>query len=86
MLRVSPYNLAWGSSIYAIVSAQNIYGTSIDSEAGNDAVILTVPDAPINLANVEVLTGATQIGMSWDEGFDNGGTSVIDYQIWTDQA
>jgi hypothetical protein len=30
-LVTSPFSLAWGSSIYAIISATNIYGTSIDS-------------------------------------------------------
>jgi len=55
----SPYNHAWGSSIYALYSATNIYGTSIDSAEGNGAIILTVPDAPINLVNMVELTAAT---------------------------
>ncbi len=45
-LRNSPYNLMWGMSVYATISASNIYGTSIDSISGNGAVILTVPSPP----------------------------------------
>jgi len=59
VLRDYPYNIAWGSSIYALYSATNIYGTSIDSAEGNGAIILTVPDAPINLVNMVELTAAT---------------------------
>ena len=52
-LMASPYNLPWGSSIHAIITSTNAYGTSIDSAAGNGAVILIVPDAPVSFANVE---------------------------------
>jgi hypothetical protein len=24
--------------------------------------------------------------LTWDEGVDNGGTTVIDYRVWSDQA
>jgi hypothetical protein len=86
VLRASPYNFAWGSSIYARLSASNIYGTSIMSEEDNGAIILTVPDIPINLANVVELTLANQIGVSWEEAVNNGGTPVIDFTLWTDQG
>jgi len=76
----------WGMSVYATVSATNIYGTSIDSSSGNGAVILTVPSPPILLSNVPILTNAVQIGLSWSEGEMNGGTEVLDYMIWSDQA
>lgn len=68
------------------MSASNIYGTSIDSVEDNGAYILTVPDAPINLANVVDQTLATQIGLVWEDGISDGGTPIIDYIIWTDQA
>jgi hypothetical protein len=55
-LRTAPYNIAWGSGIYATVSATNVYDTSAVSLAGNGAVILTVPTEPINLSNVATLT------------------------------
>jgi len=47
----SPYNLAWGSSIYANVIAVNKAGNSVTSSNGNGAQILTTPAAPVNLAN-----------------------------------
>jgi hypothetical protein len=42
--------LPWGSNIYAKVLATNIYGDSELSDEGHEAIILTIPDAPINLA------------------------------------
>jgi hypothetical protein len=48
-LIVYPYNLYWGSSIWARVQAYNTYGDSFFSELGNGATIYTIPDAPVNL-------------------------------------
>jgi hypothetical protein len=33
------------------------------------------------LANNDVLTDATSIAFTWDDGAD-GGTPIIDYQLW----
>jgi len=74
----------WGMSVYSTVSATNDYGTSIDSNSGNGAIILTVPSPPISLSNVPVLTNGVQIGLSWLEGEMNGGTPVLDYMIWSE--
>jgi len=63
--RGAPFNLAWGSSILAKIVATNVYGDSVPSESGNGAVILTYPDAPVNLANNVALTSSSQIGFSW---------------------
>jgi hypothetical protein len=49
-LRASSFMLPWGSSIYAIVTAINLYGPSVKSSPGNGAVILTNPDTPVDLA------------------------------------
>lgn len=80
-LLLPPYDLPWGSSIYAILSATNIVGESLFSVEGNGAVILTNPDRPVNLQNEPTITKASQIGVSWDEGAANGGSVVIDYYI-----
>ena len=77
----APYNIEWGSSVYATIRATNIKGDSVVSLAGNGAVILRIPDAPINLRNVPSVTSATIIGIEWDDGVNNGGTEVIDYLI-----
>jgi hypothetical protein len=47
-LIVAPFHLPYGSSIHAKVEAHNMYGISDLSPVGNGAVILTIPDTPIN--------------------------------------
>ena len=82
-LRQNPFIIQWGSSIYARIIATNVYGSSKASEAGNGAVILTYPDAPINLAvNSDITVGST-VGLTWDEGAQNGGTTVLDYTVYS---
>jgi hypothetical protein len=51
------------------------------SNIGTGAVILTNPDAPLNLANDPTVTLATQIGLTWTIGVYAGGSPVIDYQV-----
>lgn len=58
-LRSNPYNLEWGSSVYVKVTAINSVGTSEESDQGNGAVILTVPDAPVDFMNDPLVTSAT---------------------------
>ncbi len=60
-LQESPYNLMWGMSVFATVSATNIYGTSTDSISDSGAVILTVPSKPINLSNIPELTSEIKL-------------------------
>lgn len=55
-LRAAPFFLDWGASVYAKIIAGNIVGYSPDSQVGNGAVILTVPDQPINVANDATIT------------------------------
>jgi hypothetical protein len=77
----APFNLLWGSSVYAIVIANNLKGSSATSQAGNGAVILRVPDPPQNLADVTSVTTSTQIGLTWTDGTWDGGSDVVDYKI-----
>ncbi len=51
----------WGMSVFATVSATNIYATSTDSISGSGAVILTVPSKPINLSNIPELTSEIKL-------------------------
>ncbi len=67
-LNGSPYLLAWGSSIFAKVAASNVYGLSAFSAAGNGAIIVTVPDAPVALANNPAVTSSVRIGIVWQAG------------------
>ena len=42
---------------------------------------MRIPDAPVSLANVPAQTTGTQIGLTWSDGSNNGGTPVIDYRV-----
>lgn len=77
----APFNIEWGSSIYAKVYATNVKGDSVLSLAGNGAEILRVPDVPTDLVDIPSITSAVQIGFSWQDGSNNGGTPVIDYLV-----
>lgn len=85
-LRDVPYSLPWGSNIYAKIKGYNTYGDSAMSQAGYQAVILTIPDPPTNILEVEASRTANSITLSWTEGTSNGGASVIDFRISFDQA
>lgn len=61
-------------------------GPSLQSTAGNGAVILSVPDAPKNLQNNPIVSSAYQLGFTWTDGDQNGGTPVIDYRVYYDAA
>jgi hypothetical protein len=78
--------LPWGSNIYAKVIAYNIYGDSLISEAGFEAIILTYPDAPVNLAETVSARTDNSITFTWSAGAADGGASILDYRINYDQA
>lgn len=85
-LKTTPFEIDWGKSIYAKVVAINAYGPSATSQEGNGAVIITYPDAPITLAEDYSKRTATSVMLTWFEGPDNGGNTVIDYQIMYDNT
>lgn len=62
---VAPYNLVLNEEIWAKVLAENFYGDSPMSEAGNGALTKLIPDAPVNLANDATTTDASQIRFTW---------------------
>jgi hypothetical protein len=45
-----------------------------------------VPDAPIEITVDSENTSATKISFNWVDGTSNGGSAVIDYSIYYDQA
>lgn len=77
-----PFSLVQGESIYAKIVAENVYGSSTISLAGNGALCQVVPSEPINLVNDIPTTNAFNIGLDWDEPTNDGGTPVIDYRVW----
>lgn len=80
----SPYLVDWGSSIYAKVSAQNTYGTSLYSTQGNGAVIITYPGAPTSLLSTQITT--TSIQFSWTASTSTGGSAIREYLVYWDQG
>lgn len=81
VLRGAPFSLPWGSSVYSTVIATNIYGDSVVSSAGNGGVIMTYPDAPVNVVeNLSARTAST-LGISWQIGVNNNGASVSQYVV-----
>lgn len=63
-----------------------MYGNSAFSEPGSEAIILTKPDAPINIAEIVLSRSITSISFDWENGPSDGGAPVIDYRINFDQA
>lgn len=63
------------------MSATNLYGESQLSTQGNGATIVTVPDAPIGVADNTTVTSASVIGIKWSNGLSTGGSPIIDYRI-----
>ena len=79
VLLAAPYNIVWGSSVYATVLATNLVGSSSASLISNGAVITTNPNPPSSLANNAAVTSASVIALTWTAPAVNGGTAVIDY-------
>lgn len=73
--------MPWGSNIYAKVIAYNDYGDSDISEAGFEAIILTIPDAPVDLVETEAKRTDNSITFTWSAGNADGGAPVLDYRI-----
>lgn len=82
VLQTSPFGMYWGDHVFAKVKAINVVGESEFSAVGNGAQMLTNPDAPINFADNAAVTHKTQIGLTWADGAENGGSDIIDYRIW----
>lgn len=83
-LQVDPFLLEFGDSIFAKIVAVNYYGESMESDEGNGAIVLLVPDAPTGLADNVAVTTAYVIGFTWNDGMSTGGTPIIDYRITYD--
>jgi hypothetical protein len=47
-------------------------------------VIITYPDAPVSLAEDFSQRTATSVRLTWLEGAENGGSTVISYQLTYD--
>ena len=80
----SPFNLEQEASIQAKIIAKNAYGDSPMSEAGSGGIVKKVPLAPVNLVNDGTTTDDVKIRFTWTAGAQDGGTPVIDHNIYYD--
>jgi hypothetical protein len=85
-LNAAPYNIDWGNSVYAKLSAINIYGESSMSLEGNGGIIITKPDPPTNIIEDIAQRTLNSIGFYWEQGASDGGSIVIDFRIYYDQG
>lgn len=78
-------NLVPGTSYKFTVESRNVVGYSPASQV---ITILTAqtPDAPTNLANDAPNTNANQISLVFDSPSFEGGSQVLSYRLWYDNA
>jgi hypothetical protein len=81
---LDPYNIAYNEGIYVKISAVNFYGTSVESVSGNGAVMVLIPDTPVNLQKDVAGSSKSVISFTWDEAAFDGGKPVLDYRITYD--
>lgn len=65
LLNASPFNIVWGNSVWAKLSAINVYGESSMSSVGNGGIIITKPDAPLNILEDIAERTLNSIGFYW---------------------
>lgn len=80
-LHAAPFNLAWGTPVYAKLIATNVKGDSVESDIGNGGTIITEPYAPVDLVEDYDQRTPTTLGFSWQDGADDGGLPILDYRI-----
>lgn len=81
-----PYSLSLGESVEAKLYATNVQGDSLESAIGDGALIITIPDPPVSLAEDELQRSATNLAITWDiittVGIpEQGYSTVIDYRV-----
>lgn len=80
-LRIAPFNLDWGTSVFVKVTATNLHGDSLQSDAGNGAVITINPDPPTDVIEVYEQRSKSTIGITWTPPLFTGGAVIEDYRI-----
>ena len=80
-LKAAPFSLDWGTSVYAKVTAINVYGDSLESSEGNGAIITTTPDPPTDLVEVYEQRTKSTLAISWSPPVFTGGAIIDDYRV-----
>jgi hypothetical protein len=74
-----------GATYKFVVQSRNLINFS-EYSASITELAAQIPDAPTGLANVLATTNADQIGITWVAPVFDGGSPLIDYSIWYDDA
>ena len=74
-----------GTTYKFTVKSRNIINFSVYSSVVN-IVSAQIPDLPTSLVNVPENTNANNIGLSWITPSFDGGNTIIDYQLYYDNA
>lgn len=64
-LTTGPYSLNVGDQIYIKVVATNVKGDSVASIEGSDSLVITSPDAPLNLVEDTSQRTSSSLGLTW---------------------
>jgi hypothetical protein len=67
--------------VVARIIATNSVGDSLPSPDGSETNLMTNPDTVMYLREDLSARTASTIGLQWDDGANNGGGSIIAYQI-----
>jgi len=85
-LQGDPFLLVLGDSIFATVSATNVYTESLPSSEGNGGIMLTVPYKPVGLATDIPTNTKSVISLTWNDGITTGASPIIDYRVSWDAS
>jgi len=66
--------------------ATNAYGDSAISDVGRGAIMVLMPDAPINLQDDQLTTSDSVVRFTWSDGASNGYQPIIDYRVSYDKS
>jgi hypothetical protein len=80
-LRSAPFNLDWGDNVKAKIVAINIYGDSIESILGGDAILVTTPGAPISVTEVYAERSKSTLALSWSQPAFTGGEALSNFRV-----
>lgn len=75
------YGLNWGDKVYAKVIAHNSYGDSEESPISNPTVLMTNPEAPINLIENTSLRTFNTLALVWTDGASANGDPISEYVV-----
>ena len=82
LLRTNPFNLDWGSEVFAKVIAFNNLGESSESQASAGALLITVPTQPLGLTDLPTEAKAGSIKLTWNVPGFIGGSEISEYLLW----